>query len=97
MKFIWEPQKERLNIKKHGIGFVEASFVFEDKNAIYLFDSEHSEGEIREIVIGMIQNADIIFVVFTERDIKTEEIRIISARPAEKDEKICYYNRRGSL
>jgi uncharacterized DUF497 family protein len=58
---------------------------------------EHSEEENREIVIGMIPSSSILFVVFTERDNVENEIRIISARPAEKEEKLYYYQKRGSL
>ena len=37
MIFEWDENKNKVNIKKHGIGFAEASSVFYDDNAI-LFD-----------------------------------------------------------
>ena len=49
MKFDWDENKNRINIKKHGISFEEAAFIFSDFNAISLFDEEHSQDEDRYI------------------------------------------------
>jgi uncharacterized protein len=96
MKFEWDEKKNRLNIKKHGLSFEEAAYVFSDTDAISIIDTEHSENEERWITIGKIINKGIIVVVHTER-IKSEQefIRIISARKAEKIEAKEYINRIG--
>lgn len=52
MRFEWEPNKNELNEAKHNISFERAETVFDDKNAVYLYDSIHSAEENRFIVIG---------------------------------------------
>ena len=53
MKFEWDENKNKVNIKKHGIGFAEASSVFYDDNAILFDDPDHSKNEERFLLIGM--------------------------------------------
>lgn len=96
MKFEWDENKNLNNIKKHGISFEEAAFVFSDIDAISIFDEVHSDSEERWITIGRIITHGITVVVHTER-IKGEYefIRMISARKAEKSEAEEYINRIG--
>jgi uncharacterized DUF497 family protein len=93
MEFIWDKKKEILNIKKHGLNFTDAALVFSDPFAIYLNDIFHSIFEHREIVIGEIQDSKTIVVSYIEKIPDEDLIRIISARPAEKNE-IKEYNKR---
>lgn len=87
MKFEWDENKNEINKRKHGISFETAKLVFEDKNMIEIIDRFHSTlEEERYYAIGMVEN--VLTVVFTER---VENIRIISARPATKDEEEIYY------
>ena len=81
----WDEEKERVNIKKHGIDFDTASLVFEDYDSIVWHDESHSEDEERYNILGMVN--DVLFVVYTER---REKIRIISARLATKPERRRY-------
>jgi uncharacterized DUF497 family protein len=83
--FEWDPEKETLNLAKHGILFEEARAVFSDPLAQYLLDSEHSVGEAREIAIG--RSAEQRWVVYTLRG---NTIRIISARRATRPEVRAY-------
>lgn len=53
MKFEWDENKNKVNIKKHGFGFAEASSVFYDDNAILFDDPDHSKNEERFLLIGM--------------------------------------------
>lgn len=41
----WDEAKNEINIKKHGISFDEAKEVFNDPNALELYDKEHSISE----------------------------------------------------
>ncbi len=45
MKFEWDKKKENTNIKKHGITFEQASYVFADPFALNRYDDEHSYKE----------------------------------------------------
>jgi len=93
MKFEWDERKNQINIKKHGISFENAAYVFSDVDAISIFDEEHSSDEDRWITIGKIKNSTIIVVVHTERiRNKYEYIRIISTRKADKTEIKEYLN-----
>jgi uncharacterized DUF497 family protein len=94
MRFEWDQEKEQTNLTKHQISFSKASLVFADPKAIYLADPDHSEGEIREIALGKIENITIAVVIFVDRSNKNEEIiRIISARKATLNEEAQYYSK----
>lgn len=52
MKFEWDGQKAKANLRKHRLDFHEASSVFEDSLALTFPDEDHSDEEPREITIG---------------------------------------------
>jgi len=74
-RFIWNVEKEILNVKKHGISFVEAVEVFRDKKRKIIIDGTHSHHEERFFCIGRVGN-QLITVRFTYR---AEKVRIIGA------------------
>jgi len=93
MKFEWDGDKNKINIKKHKISFEYAAYVFADIEAITIFDEMHSFDEERWITIGRVKKLNIIVVVHTERfKDKNRFIRIISARKANKDEDKLYFD-----
>ncbi len=96
MKFEWDLNKERINIKKHKVSFQEAKTVFYDEEALLMPDPGHSIDEDRFIILGMSTSIKELVVSFCERSSDEEEeiIRIISSRKADKDEKSQYWNRR---
>jgi uncharacterized DUF497 family protein len=87
MKFDWDPEKAAENAAKHGISFDQAIKAFDDPDAIFIEDPEHSAGEVREKLLGAADDG-IVLVVFTER--QGNVLRIISAREATKKEKQFY-------
>ena len=87
--FTWDHNKDRANQKKHGIPFKEAATVFTDENARLIHDPDHSEDEDRFILLGFSARARLLVVAHTYRQ-KDTEIRIISARKAEKHEREQY-------
>lgn len=88
MKFDWDPEKAAENAAKHGVSFDQAIKAFDDPDALFIPDIAHSEGEIREKLLGAADETGIVLVVFTERH--GDVIRIISAREATKKEKAIY-------
>ena len=84
MKFQWDPSKSASNISKHVVSFDEAMTVFKDPLALIFDDTIHSENEFREIIIGMSALRRTFLVCFVER--QEDVVRIISARPATKQE-----------
>ncbi len=82
----WDENKNRINIRKHGISFETAALVFADADRIEYYDKLHSIEEDRYVVIGCVQ--EIIYVVYTMRK---EAVRLISARMATSKERMIYY------
>ena len=89
--FEWDPTKETINHKKHGVSFGEAYTVFLDENAICIFDEGHSAKEPRYIMLGLSEKMNLLVVAYCLRG---NNIRIISARKANKHEEKDY-NRYG--
>ena len=86
MEFEWHKQKRAYNIIKHKIDFVLAAQVFLDIDRIEYIDDRKEYGEVRYRTIGIAKRL-ILFVVYTKRGEKT---RIISARRANRDERVQY-------
>ena len=88
MKFEWDDAKSRLNERKHGVSFEEASQLFRSEaDYLEIFDGKHSVTEDRFIAIGPIRRG-LVLIVWAERD--EETIRIISARWATNIERALY-------
>jgi uncharacterized DUF497 family protein len=85
--FEWDPEKARRNYAKHGVTFEEASTVFLDSLASVVEDRRTTADEYRFFIIGMTASHRLIAVLFTDRN---RRIRIISARPLTRAERILY-------
>ncbi|HSW87357.1 MAG TPA: BrnT family toxin [Rhabdochlamydiaceae bacterium] len=85
LTFEWDPKKNDLNIKKHGISFFEAQRAFLDPNRIIAQDLEHStKTETRYYCFGEVDEA-----IMTVRFIyKKQTIRIFGAGYWRKGRKI---------
>ena len=90
LKFEWDEEKERKNIKAHKIDFTTAAHVFADEYRIEKYDEKHSVAEDRYIVIGAIDGyLAVVVVSYTVRE--KGIIRLISARAALEHERKEYY------
>jgi len=87
MKFEWDPQKARSNLKKHKVSFEEAATALADPMAATGADPDHSIGEFRFITFGISKRGRLLVVAHTEEG---DSIRIISARIARKGERKIY-------
>ena len=85
MKYQWDKTKAASNLQKHGIEFADAVSVFSDKLAITIPDNRFDEE--RFVTIGTDVFGRILVIVFTWR---SEDIRLISARLAERRERKQY-------
>ena len=90
LRFEWDEDENRENIKKHGVSFQEAQTVFLDENAMRFFDPDHSRDEDRFIMLGMSFKLRVLVVCHCHRKNDTV-IRIISARKADKHEAKDYW------
>ena len=93
MNFEWDENKARINQEKHGVSFEEAKTVFDDADALQIFDPDHSESEDRFIMLGMSAVLRILVVCRCYRA-DDETIRIISARKATRNECSTYERRK---
>ena len=94
MRFTWDGNKAAINLKKHGVSFEEAQTVFDDEEALRIFDPDHSEDEDRFILLGLSERLRLLIVCHCYRE-DDEAIRIISARKATGKESSAYARRRG--
>ena len=90
----WDDDKDLANQKKHGLAFADAVSVFDDPGLLSRFDEPHSLDEDRWVSLGRSDIGILCVVSHTFRDRDDEEYaRIISARPATKNEELQYYSR----
>ena len=84
MQFEWDPEKAKRNLRKHRVSFDEAVTVFYDGLSATFDDPDHSVGERRFITVGYSAQGRLLAVSHTERG---KAVRIISARPATRQER----------
>lgn len=85
--FEWDPEKARANVQKHGVALEEARSCFYDPRQIAFYDPEHSNDEDRELLIAHSNQGRVLLVSYT---LRTDVVRIISARKATKSEEVRY-------
>lgn len=90
--FEWDSAKAAGNQRKHGISFDLAATVFNDPLMLSIPDEEHSKTEERWLTLGQAENGKLLVVIHTYQEISTHaaSVRIISARPATKQEQRQY-------
>ena len=88
MEFEWDEAKDWANTEKHGVSFDLAKGIFE-RRVLTSPSSRHEFGEQRFVSIGQIEDA-LIVVVHTRRN---GRIRLISARPASRKERLRYHEK----
>jgi uncharacterized DUF497 family protein len=86
IRFTWDTTKAATNARKHGVTFAEAVSVFDD--ACMLVEGQDHAGDPRLVALGISSRSRLLLVIFAE--VHHEEIRIISARRAEKRERKAY-------
>ncbi len=86
MTYTWDEEKNRANIRKHGIDFLDVPAMFQHPMVTFL-DQRKDYGEDRWIGIGILKTL-LAVVVFAEP--KPDTVRIISARKATRHEEGIY-------
>jgi len=75
MRFTWTPEKNRINVRRHGIAFQDAARIF-DGPTVERVDDRFNYGETRIYAIGLVNGIEIT-VIYTDRE--NEERHLISA------------------
>ena len=87
MRFTWDPEKNRRNVRRHGIAFQDAARIFEGPT-VERIDDRFDYGETRVYAIGLVNGIEIT-VIYTDRGV--DERRIIAAWRAEPHERRYYW------
>ncbi len=87
LEFSWNREKAAGNRRKHGVSFEEASTTFGDPLSITVLNPDHSDDEVRYVLLGRSFLGKLLVVVHSERE---SGIRIISAREATRAERRDY-------
>ncbi|NET38740.1 MAG: BrnT family toxin [Cyanothece sp. SIO1E1] len=85
MVYQWNRDKATTNLRKHGVDFADAVSIFSDDLAITIPDERFDEE--RFVTIGLDAFGRVLVVVYTLRG---DEIRVISARKATRQERRQY-------
>jgi uncharacterized protein len=85
MGYEWDPEKAKLNFRKHGMAFADAVSVFSDDVAITV--EVINPDETRFATLGMDAFGRALVVVYAWRE---DNIRLISARKATEKERKQY-------
>jgi uncharacterized protein len=83
MRYEWDPQKDVLNQRKHGLRLAAGIPALEDPAELSWIDDRFDYDEIRFITLGLGSDG-VLYVVSTEPD--DNLVRIISVRRAEYEE-----------
>jgi uncharacterized DUF497 family protein len=87
MRFTFDPNKDAINIAKHGLSLADAPTVFDAPHKLTL-ESPRSE-ERRLMDVAMVEVAGVVLVlVYVLRE--PDEVRAISLRRASKQERKLY-------
>ena len=87
--FSWDEGNARKNQDKHGVSQGEAEEIFFNQPLLVVGDDKHSQAELRYVALGATNFDVLLAVVFTLRQEGTL-IRVISARPMSKKERMHY-------
>ena len=86
MRFTWSERKRAVNLKDHGLDFIDAPRVFEGATCTFE-DDRFDYGEQRPETLGLLAGVP-VSIIHTETE---DEIRVISFRKATKHEANIYY------
>ena len=91
MNYIWDPEKNRRNVARHGIAFEDAIQIFEGPT-LERVDDRFDYGEMRVYAVGVVNGIEIT-VIYT--DVAHGGRRIISAWRSERHEREAYWKNVG--
>lgn len=89
MRVSWDSAKARENLRKHGVDFADAAVALEDVYALTAKDEDHAEQRFKTLCMDPYLNVLLVVHAYREQD----EIRLISARKANRVERIRYSER----
>ena len=89
MQFIFDPLKDELNVRKHGISLDQASVVFSHPDKITLSSVRQGEDRLMDIALVEIHGVVLVLVYVVRSE---DTVRPISLRRASRAERTLYAN-----
>jgi uncharacterized protein len=89
VRFSWRLEKNRANVRRHGIAFQDAARIFECPT-LERIDDRFDYGETRIYAIGLVNGVEIT-VIYTDRE--TGDRHLISAWKSEPHERRAYWQK----
>ncbi|MFZ0312515.1 MAG: BrnT family toxin [Candidatus Korobacteraceae bacterium] len=86
MRSTWDAAKNRLNLRRHGIAFEDATRIFD--GPVEKLDDRLDYGEIRIYAVGLLNGVEIT-VIYTDR--KNDTRHLISAWKSAPHEKRAFW------
>lgn len=83
---IWDETKRKSNLKKHGLDFNDAHLVYDDPDKCTYEAGRDDETRWMDIALVAVKGR-VLALVYTERG---ENVRVISFRPASREERKQY-------
>jgi uncharacterized DUF497 family protein len=87
MKLTFDPDKDAINLVKHGLSLADALLVFDAPNKLTLHSTR--QGEARLMDIALVEVAGVVLVLVYVMRV-SDEVRAISLRRASKQERKLY-------
>ena len=84
--FVWDEAKRRSNLEKHGLDFKDADLVYDDPQKLTYVSSRKGEDRKLDLAFALV-NGRLLALIYVERG---ENVRIISFRPASREEREQY-------
>jgi hypothetical protein len=86
MVYVWDEEKRKSNLKKHGLDFRDAYLVYENPEKCTYDASRDDEYRLMDVALAVIRGK-LLTLVYTERG---DEVRVISLRRSSRTERKQY-------
>ena len=84
--FVWDEAKRESNLRKHGLDFRDAHFVYDNPDKCTYESSRQGERRSLDLAFAVVKGL-LLALVYTERG---DDVRVISFRPASREERKQY-------
>ena len=84
--YVWDEQKRRSNLKKHGLDFNDAYLIYENPDKCTYDASRGDEYRLMDVALAIVKGR-LLTLVYTEQH---DKVRVISFRNASRTERKRY-------
>ena len=83
---VWDEAKRTSNLEKHGLDFKDAHLVYDNPDKCSYKSSRKGEPRLLDLAFAVVRGR-LLALIYTERG---DDVRIISFRPASREEREQY-------